>query len=83
MVKIDLQGKSKTLQRFAEKHSDKLDEVYWEEGHGFWFHLKGYHKPSGLRCDEATCSHTIRKDTVKEILEEFRWISKCNCQICK
>jgi hypothetical protein len=83
-IKIDLQGKSKTLQKLAEKHSNKFDEVYWEEDHGFWFHLKGYHKedqPHG--CDDDTCSHIIRYDTVKEILEAFKEIKPCFCQLCK
>ena len=84
-IKIDLQGKSKTLQKLAEKNADKIDEVFWDGTQGcYWFYLKGYHKenqPHG--CDEETCSHIIRYDTVKEILEAFKEIKPCFCQLCK
>ena len=85
-IKINLQGKSKTLQKFVEKNADKIDEVFWDSVQEcYWLYTSnGYHTQAHAHeCDDASCLHSIREDTVKEVIEQFKSIEKCSCQRCK
>lgn len=66
---------SKLAQSYAKNHSSIIDE-YYTDCNGHWAHTK-----HGWRFDLTEC-HTIRRDTVKQLIDEMRHVSPCSCEEC-
>ena len=72
----DLNGKSKTLERFAIRNKNKIKEIEWDKyNEKYWVILKNHCDPHG--------AHTLAGETVKVILEKWRMIKPCDCGECQ
>lgn len=65
-----------TTIKIPKKYEDRINEIY-HDSYGYWVYLnRGY-------CSYNWACHTIHEDTHKDILEEIRCSSKCDCYYCK
>lgn len=74
---------SKTLRDYADRHADKIVEVYGGSGYSTdsglaWDILL---RPGWSLCDDAV--HTLIEPTVETMLAQLRAITQCDCDNCK
>jgi len=65
-----------TLNRFAARHHDKIDDWY-KDCDGIWLNLK-----AGWRASECDYVHTIHEDRARDVIAAFRWVHPCDCDDC-
>lgn len=68
---------SKTLVDFAAKHADKITFYDTDDqGEGYWLYLR-----FGFTCGANEC-HYIHEFTVKDVLQAYKTIKPCDCDVC-
>lgn len=64
---------SKTLDKLAERHPDKI-EMWYRDSDGYWVELN-----KGWQLDGC---HGVHEDTVADCLSAFKGVDTCDCADC-